>query len=164
MEIQRLADHELERFRALRLRSLRDAPGAFGTTYEGAAAWPRNAWSRAFSSLVAFVAVVDGRDVGLVRAARDPNVEDAARLGSLWVAPEARGAGAGEALVHAVSAWARAQGLSRVVLDVSDDNAPAIALYERLGFEPTGVVSSFPPPREHLGRHQRLLELPASDR
>ena len=159
MAIRRLSLDEVSRFRAIRLPALRDAPAAFGTTFEEATAWPPEVWRRLFSGLVAFVAVVDDHDVGLVRTAPDPRVASAARLGSLWVTPAARGTGVGASLIDAVVEWARSGGFVEVLLDVSDDNSRAFALYDYRGFVPTGAVSTLPPPREHLGRHQRTLKL-----
>jgi ribosomal protein S18 acetylase RimI-like enzyme len=159
MEIRQLRSDELERFRALRLRALRDAPAAFGTTFEDARGWSPERWSALFSSLLAFVATTGDDDVGMVRTALDPQVARAGRLGSLWVAPEARGAGVGSALVETAIAWARREGLDAILLDVSDENVAAIRLYDTLGFAPTGTRSSFPIPREHLGKHQRRLSL-----
>lgn len=157
-KIRRLNVDEVARFRAIRLRALRDAPFAFGTTFEEAATWPLEVWSKLFSGLVAFVAVVDGYDVGLVRSAPERGVNDAARLGSLWVAPQARGSGVGASLIDAVVEWARSKGFVELLLEVSDDNVSAIALYDLKGFRPTGEVGTLPPPREHLCRHQRKLK------
>ena len=77
----------------------------------------------------------------------------------MWVAPEARRKGVGGALVDAVIEWARSAGVKRLLLDVADNNAPAIALYIQKGFQPNGEVSTFPPPREHIREHQRELRL-----
>jgi ribosomal protein S18 acetylase RimI-like enzyme len=159
MEIRRLRTDEVTRFRAIRLRALRDAPAAFGTTFEDASAWPPDRWWKLFSSLLAFVAVEVDQDVGLVRTAPDPEVEGAARLGSLWVAPEARCRGVGSSLIEVVVRWARSARFEELLLDVSDDNDAAIRLYEAIGFTPTGRTSTFPAPREHLGKHQRRLRL-----
>ena len=55
-------------------------------------------------------------------------------IGNLVVAPRARGARIGEALMHAAAADLRAWGASeRWHLNVKVDNAPAIRLYERVG-------------------------------
>lgn len=159
MEIHRLSVEEVSRFRAIRLSALRDAPAAFGTTFEDAATWTPECWLKLLSGLIAFVAVVGGDDVGLVRCAPDVNAENAARLGSLWVAPAARGTDVGAPLIDAVVEWARSSGFVELCLEVSDDNRSAIALYRRLGFEPTGAVATLPPPREHLRTHQRILKL-----
>jgi GNAT superfamily N-acetyltransferase len=158
-EIVRLTPAEGSRLRELRLRSLRDAPYAFRSSYEEFASLPDDAWTRQLAELVTFVAVARGRDVGIVRGAPHHQLPRAAALRSMWVASEARGQGVGDALVGAVLDWARAAGFRRVVLDVVDDNAAAIALYARHGFEPSGVTSSLPAPREHVGEHQRTLTL-----
>ena len=77
----------------------------------------------------------------------------------MWVAPVARGRGVGDGLVDAVVDWARAAGYPRVVLDVGDENLPAIRLYERKGFEPTGRTRTFSEPRTHIREHERALVL-----
>jgi ribosomal protein S18 acetylase RimI-like enzyme len=65
----------------------------------------------------------------------------------------------GGVLVDPVIEWARSNGVNRLLLDVADNNAPAIALYMRKGFERNGEVSTLPPPREHISEHQRELKL-----
>jgi ribosomal protein S18 acetylase RimI-like enzyme len=159
MQISRLTRADVTRLRPLRLRALRDSPSAFSTTYEAALAWPDEAWARQLAELVTFVAVEAERDVGMVRCAPHEDLPAAAALLSMWVAPEARGRGAGSALVDAVVGWAREGGFHRVVLDVVDDNAAAISLYARHGFEPTGVTAALPPPRAHVREHQRARAL-----
>ncbi len=113
------------------MSALRDAPAAFGTTYEEAGAWSSAGWSTLFSGLRAFVAVDDDRDVGVVRTAPELEVRGAPRLGSLWVAPEVRGTGVGSALIETVVAWARTEGFEEILLDVSDDNPEAVRLHLR---------------------------------
>lgn len=55
-------------------------------------------------------------------------------FGGLWVEPSARRAGLGLAVVGALLDWGAAQGATTAYLQVLADNAPAIGLYERLGF------------------------------
>ena len=52
---------------------------------------------------------------------------------SMWVAPVARGRGAGDSLVDAIVEWAREQCAARVVLAVFQINEHALALYRRHG-------------------------------
>ncbi len=85
--------------------------------------------------------------------------ENTASLGSLWVAPEARGKEVGAALIDAVFHWARPNGFVELFLSVNDDNSSAITFYSRKGLKRTGQVGALPPPREHLGKHQRVLKL-----
>ena len=161
IRFEQLGPDEGPRLRAIRLRALQDAPDAFGTTFEQASAHSDEVWARQVVELPTFVIVYedDGRDVAMVRCARDPDQTDTAWLISMWVAPEMRRARAGGALVDRVVDWARANGISRLVVDVADLNRPAVALYEAKGFVPNGKVGSLPPPRQHIREHQRELRL-----
>ncbi len=152
---------EWERVRAIRLRALADAPDAFGTTLAEDEARPLVDWRRRLEDpgVATFVAVADGRDVGLATGTAYDGEAGAAGLFSMWVAPGARRGGIGGALVGAVVGWARGAGFRRVLLDVADGNPSAVALYAGRGFLPTGVVGTLPPPRTHVAEHQRGLPL-----
>jgi len=156
---ERLNANEGPRLRAIRLRALLDAPDAFGSIFEEAAARPAEDWSRQVLDLPTFVAVVNDLDVGMVRGARDETRAGTAWLISMWVAPEVRRLGVGGCLVDAVIAWARSSRVNRLLLDVADTNPAAIALYERKGFQRNGEVSTMPHPREHIREHQRELKI-----
>ncbi len=54
---------------------------------------------------------------------------------SLATAPDARRAGAGSAVMLAILGWAGARGASRGYLQVEADNAAALSLYGKMGFE-----------------------------
>ncbi len=56
-------------------------------------------------------------------------------LYSLTVRPRYRGMGIGSALTQRVIDQSRVEGAAGLFLDVFEDNAPAIALYRKLGFE-----------------------------
>jgi ribosomal protein S18 acetylase RimI-like enzyme len=60
-------------------------------------------------------------------------------LQDLFTAPDARGAGVGRALIAAVCERATAQGASRVYWLTREDNATAIALYEKVALR-TGFI------------------------
>jgi ribosomal protein S18 acetylase RimI-like enzyme len=157
--IKQLTTGDGERLRALRLRSLRDAPDAFGTTLEEAASWSPDTWNRQLQQHATFVACARGTDVGLVRGALHDQFPDTGYLISMWVAPEARRQGIGSALVDAVAQWARTKGLARLLLDVGEHNTAAIALYARNGFVPNGEGGRLPPPRGHIRQIQLVLAL-----
>jgi GNAT superfamily N-acetyltransferase len=53
------------------------------------------------------------------------------------VREDLRGQGLGRALLESVLEWARAQGAVRAQLLADLDNAPALAFYERVGWQPT---------------------------
>lgn len=57
-----------------------------------------------------------------------------AELGSIIIAPEARGKGLGRRLVTSLLQWATANGAANAFLQVDVENQPAISLYRSLGF------------------------------
>jgi ribosomal-protein-alanine acetyltransferase len=59
----------------------------------------------------------------------------AARLYSIAIAHAARGQGLGAALLDAAEREARKRGRSAMRLEVRTDNAPAVALYEKRGYQ-----------------------------
>lgn len=78
--------------------------------------------------------------------------EQRVELISAWVAPGARGSGVADALMTAVTDYARRAGASVLRLSVRRFNARAIDLYERTGFghaddpgdEPTEIAMHSP--------------------
>jgi GNAT superfamily N-acetyltransferase len=140
IRFEQLGPDEGTRLRAIRLRALQDAPDAFGTTFEQASAHSDDVWAKQVVELPTFVIVYedDGRDVAMVRCARDQDKTDTAWLISMWVAPEIRRAGAGGVLVDLVVAWAHENGISRLVLDVADLNKPLSRSTSPRDSRPTG--------------------------
>jgi ribosomal protein S18 acetylase RimI-like enzyme len=80
------------------------------------------------------VAVEHGRPVGLANLGRRG---ERSWLGGVGVVPERRGSGIGESLTRMLLDRARDAGAREMVLEVIVENAPAIALYEKLGFTRT---------------------------
>jgi len=132
--------------RDIRLEALRDAPTAFGSTYEqeterGEAHW-RDRIARG-GTFLAFVPEVSATEPsGLIGGYQEDPVT--VELVSMYVRPRARGRGVGEALVAAVIDWAGQRNAAAVRLWVTETNAPALALYERCGFALTGERQPVP--------------------
>ena len=82
------------------------------------------------------VALEDGRLVGTCRLVADSPAERA-KFGRLVVAPDARGAGVGSALLGEAERRAHALGCNRVVLTAQ---TTAMGLYERAGYTARGEV------------------------
>jgi len=147
LEVRRIRADEGPRLRALRLHALADAPTAFGSTLAREEAFPDSLWhERAARGAsggdgVTFIAEQDGRWVGLATGlAEDPEGPKPSGpvLVGMFVDGAERRHGAGAALVEGVAAWARARGAVRLSLWVTAGNEPAIALYRKCGFRPTG--------------------------
>ena len=85
-----------------------------------------------------FVLRVDGRVAGMANALFTVSTAEGRRvilLEDVIVKSAYRGTGLGRRLVEHILAWAAANGLPRVTLLADKDNAPALAFYERLGFD-----------------------------
>ena len=68
---------------------------------------------------------------------------DEAYIGGLGVATDWRGLGIGGQLLAAAEDWARAHGRARLTLWVAGNNAPALHLYEKMGFSTTRTQRSW---------------------
>ncbi|HSD87074.1 MAG TPA: dihydropteroate synthase [Kofleriaceae bacterium] len=140
LAIRPVRPDEWRTWRDLRLRALADAPDAFGETLAESqnrdeAAW--RSWVAPRADAIRLVAVRDGVPVGMMVVAI---AEDARRANvyAMWVAPEARRAGAGRRLIETGLTWARQQAALDVELRVSDGQSAARALYESCGLRSTG--------------------------
>lgn len=132
-------------YRDVRLTMLREAPRAFWTTYDEAATRTDEQWREMATSAQVWLALRDGDPVGSAGCFQAPGqpAEDCVLVG-MWVDPSARGQGVGERLVRVVVGYAAARGRRRVLLEVAHENAAAVALYERIGFVPTGRTGAMP--------------------
>lgn len=158
MIVRRAEPEEWERLRAFRLRALASDPLAFGATLEQESEEPPDQWrARVFdASRATFVAEEGDAWLGMLGG----QVKEGEReLWGMWVAPEARGRGAGDALVDAGVRWAREQGAPHVILWVNLAQTHAHRLYARAGFREVGEPwRSTRDPRKLFQKMRRDLE------
>jgi GNAT superfamily N-acetyltransferase len=137
-------EEEWETIRDLRLRALRDAPDAFGSTLEEEEehiepdwrSWVTG-WDRSEQQVT--VLAFDGeRPMGLAVGSRLEPTDAVVHLFAMWVDPGVRRRGMGRALAEAVVSWAREIGAPAVELRVTEANRAAVRLYEAAGFVPSG--------------------------
>ena len=144
MELRRLASHEADLHRRLRLRALGDAPDSFGEAYTDVAARPIGYWEELTRSVtepgpnVMFLSCEGHNVLGTAYGLLDRARSDTGRVGGMWVEPAWRRRGVGRALLQEVISWGRERGLRRLGLWAPGDNSAAIALYTRAGFRNTG--------------------------
>jgi GNAT superfamily N-acetyltransferase len=139
-------------FQECRLRALREAPEAFGSTYaeeEGLSTdavagllAPPDGWAKVV--LGAFSDNRRGGDalVGIIVCQQERRLKarHKAVIGGMYVASEARGRGIGRALLERVVAEARSWlGVEKLTLTVVERAAPARSLYHAAGFRPYGL-------------------------
>lgn len=147
-EIIELGPSEVQRYRDLRLRGLREHPEAFGETAEGFEAKSLEAISsniEAQARLGGFILAAvsaSGELLGTVGLAVNAPGKSGHRsfLWGMYVSPEVRQQKVGSALIQELIKRAeRVPGLEQVHLSVVTSNTPAISLYERMGFEKYGT-------------------------
>lgn len=113
--------------------------------------YPEDAYARLMEGLaekharpqgIILLAELDGAPVGCGMT-HALNAQDA-EIKRVFVRPEARGTGAGQALSQALVDQARVDGYSRVLLDTAAAFKGAQRLYERLGFQARGPYTELP--------------------
>lgn len=127
--IRRLNASEAALWRRLSLEAIRHHPEAFVTSYEEESALPLEHFSAQIEGGTQVFVADEDRGIGFLRIDGE-----ACSLHGLYVHPDARGRGLGDALMEALVSAARAAGCRRIGLGVFGDNRPAIRIYERHGF------------------------------
>lgn len=165
--IRQICLGEEANFRAIRLRALADSPSAFASTLQETEARSLEYWRGRVRDAVAgeesvlFVATDGDAWIGLVGGfIYEEGGAAVPYLISMWVDPAYRGKGVGQALVEQVIDWARKRGLDHLVLEVEATNQPAIALYTRCGFRPTGQKQPHP---LYAGLQEVMMKLSLDD-
>jgi GNAT superfamily N-acetyltransferase len=86
-----------------------------------------------------------GREVGFIFIASRGLSR---RVAAMGVLPDFRGQGIGRAIIEETVGAARREGYRRMLLEVIEDNAVAMALYRSLGFEGRRVLVSYDRPAQ----------------
>ncbi|MBM3464481.1 MAG: ribosomal-protein-alanine N-acetyltransferase [Armatimonadetes bacterium] len=110
------------------------------------------------TSTAATFAMAGAQPLGAILVQYDRFGKGDISINSLAVVPEARGHKIGETLMVAALREAREKGCERAVLEVDVSNAPALRLYEKLGFE---VRETLPNYYVDEGHDAYRMELPA---
>ena len=149
--VRRTSAADWQSVRALRLEMLADTPLAYGETMATALSRQEPEWraraARGDGPGTTAVAAIDtstGRWIGTMGGFLGGLGSTGPLLVGVYVAPGHRGrsAGVADALLDAIEDWARTHG-STLSLHVHEDNARAIAFYERRGFTFTGVSAPY---------------------
>jgi len=153
--VRRIRSYETEVWRATRLSALKDAPDAFGPTYEetlsrSVSAWTERVQEAATGTQIAvFAAIRNQQWVGLAgigtAGVNDDLPVGTRHLGSIWIAPEARGQHVLPRLLDAAHDWAAGAGAERIALEATETNERAIGIYEQYGYRQTGISQPLRP-------------------
>ena len=133
-------------YRSLMLEAYEFAADAFTSTADERAAEPESFWATRIADptgmSAAFGAFDDQELVGTVALefSEKPKTRHKALVIGMYVAPVARGTGAGRALLAAAVEYAKARdGIRLITLTVTEGNEPAVNLYRAAGFQTFGV-------------------------
>ncbi len=151
IEIRRLGPQDAALYRAVRMEALERCPEAFASTLEIEAARPAEAFAERLHASVVFAGLDAGEPLGMAGFYRHdtPKMAHKGMLWGMYVRPEARGHGIARRLVEAVLDHAASE-VEILQLAVTTDNAPARALYQRLGFVEYGIERRS---LKHAGRY-----------
>lgn len=139
IKVELLTADQWARARELRLDSLRDSAHAFGGNLETESAQSESEWRAKFENLSYLVASVDGVDSAIMTVENlKGDFAATAWVGGCWSSPDYRGVGLLKAMMKFVDEHAKEKGWQRQGLGVWEDNYPAIAAYEKLGFVAMG--------------------------
>jgi ribosomal protein S18 acetylase RimI-like enzyme len=100
--------------------------------------------------LPAYVAKVRNQVIGFISFAE---ADDTIIIVALGVQPKYQGSGVGTSLIAKVEAEAKRQGMSKLLVSTSNDDLPALAFYQRLGFQIYEVK-----PNVIAEKHGKILE------
>lgn len=138
LRTQQVTPEQWQVWRDLRLRSLREEPGAFGSTHDREARFDEQTWRSRVDGTAGPAVVAYAGEVPVGMGAGWLYEPGRVMVVAMWTDPAWRGNGVGGLVLEHVVGWAREHGL-RPDLWVADANPAARRLYERRGFRPDGL-------------------------
>lgn len=158
VNVRALVPGDADLLRCLRLQALRESPDAYVETLADALScdWLARADRLARpepADRAAYFAFFGDRPVGMIIAGYGiPN--ESPFLAAMWVHPDFRRRGAGNALVVRALAFLRASGQQQVSLWVTESHLGVFKFYRSLGFQITGARAPLRP-----GSETTILEM-----
>ena len=149
--IRRIQAGETDLYKQIRLAALKEAPYAFGSTYDSALERSDESWraqvesSAQGSDRATFIAFSDNVPIGIAALYRDKEKRDTGELLQVWVRPEFRGTRVIWDLMDEIFQWAAENNFDEVIAGVTKENTRALKLYAKYGFStmdetPQGVI------------------------
>jgi ribosomal protein S18 acetylase RimI-like enzyme len=146
MEIRRIRADEGLAYREVRLRALKQAPDAYGTTFAEASTRTETEWTefaRRSAESETFALFVldrgDGSLAGLAAISMEEGVPEEGTVFQMWIDEDLRGTEWGSGLLAAAERHGESLGARSITLSVEDDNPRARRFYDRAGYTLTGA-------------------------
>ncbi|NDU99976.1 GNAT family N-acetyltransferase [Pseudoroseicyclus tamaricis] len=142
LSVRRLGPADVIAYRHVRLESLREHPGAYGTTFADMANAPHAAFAERLEKAVIFGLYTSHGLEGLMCLSRErgSNAAHRATITQVYVREALRGQGAASMLLDTLVEEARAMGILQLELSVAETNPRAHDFYTRRGFVRIGVI------------------------
>ena len=127
--------------------ALKEAPYAFGSTYDSALERSDESWreqvdrSALGSDRATFIAFSDTIPFGVAALYRDEENDDIGELLQVWVHPEFRGTRVIWDLLDEIFQWAAENNFRKVIAGVEQGNTRALKFYGKYGFSGMGETS-----------------------
>ncbi len=157
MELRTATQADWQASRDIRLRALAQDPAAFCSTLEDERAFDEKKWKDRMRSSVTVLAWDDSIPVGTATLRLDPHEDGGRELVAMWVDPTHRHSGLADSLIASLIDCAVTEGAREVALWVAEDNARALSLYERSGFELTGEREVMRPGLDQIRMRRDLI-------
>ena len=149
--IRRIQSGETDLYKQNRLMALKEAPYAFGSTYDSALERSDESWraqvesSAQGSDRATFLAFSDNAPIGIAALYRDKENGDTGELLQVWISPEFRGTNVIWDLMDEIFQWAVENNFRKVIAGVAKENTRALKFYAKYGFStmdetPQGVI------------------------
>jgi GNAT superfamily N-acetyltransferase len=136
--IRRATEADWEKVRNLRLRALADTPQAFARSVDEERVYPDDVWrERLGPDSATFIEETDDALTAMVTVFVERSDRTAEVFG-MFVDPSVRRRGTGRALLATAEEWAVGEGARLLALEVNENLEPAVTLYTRSGYSPTG--------------------------
>ncbi len=87
---------------------------------------------------------------------------DELHLLNITVSPKLRQLGLGSRMMNAIEGVAAQQNMPRIILEVRPSNTPAVAFYQRLGYEQIGVRKNYYPLNPESGKREDAIVMAKS--
>jgi len=142
IEIIQLTPDEFLFYKELRMKSVKEFPEAFGSTYDEELLLCDEGWQRRLKLNMLF-AKSDDKIVGMIGAKIDSRkkLKHSALIISFYVLPEFRGRKVGFLLISTLIEKLRSErNIKRFILHVTTTAMSAIRLYKKLGFKVVGTL------------------------
>lgn len=140
IEIRRIKSSEVNEFKQIRLRSLKDSPGAFSTRYEDSLFRSEDSWSEQVvccssgKDRSTFLCFDNACVVGITSLYRYKEKTDIGELLQVWVDPKSRGNGLATRLLFAALKWGKSNSFTKIIATISATNFKVTSFYELHGF------------------------------